>query len=275
MRRTLTLLLALLATLGLLSGCGTSGGDDSAGTTTTKAADDAAGSDDGTDSTEPADDGTETTEPADDGGSGSAATVAELEDLLPTADDVPSEYTLDDSDDGEDSSDGSDDAMDEQFKEACPGLEQLDFLDTSSDDETAQVTFSDPDDRELSVELDPANEDFTEDNIGLIVDAFADCDEVSLTDEDGVDYTISIQAEEDGSRGDFGMRLDMHVAIDFLGTPIELDFAGQAFSVDGVSAFVSTTSGISETETDFTAVPLDEELLGDISDLMENRLNDR
>jgi predicted small secreted protein len=283
MRRSpLLLLLVLLGCLGLLAGCGTSGGEDAdEGATATTAAPDDDGSDDGG-----TDEGTtETTEGgSDDGGSdeGSSASIEALEAILPTVEDVGPGYEVDESsadDDDDDMGDDEDDEadpMDEAFIEACPGLEQLAFLDLDSDDagDSAMISFSDENDRELAVELDPSTEDFTEDNVDALVEAFAGCDDISLTDEDGANFTISIVAERDGSRGDFGMRFDMDVAVDFLGTPIDLQFAGHAFSVDGIAAFVSVTSGISETETTFDMVPLDEELLGDMADLMENRLND-
>lgn len=272
MRRTLLALIALLACLGLVAGCGTSGGDATA-PTTTKAADDGAGTtepSDDSDTTEP----TDTTEPSDD----ASVAVADLEALLPTEEEVGPDYTLDSSsaDGTDDSGDDETDSTDEQFKEACPGLEQLDFLDSAADagDESAMVSFVTEDDREIEVELDPTSEDFTEDNLDQLVEAFSGCEDIEITDEDGISYTISITAEPDGSRGDFGLRVDMDIAIDFMGTPVTFQFAGQAFKIGDVGVFVSATSGLEETETDFTPVPLDEEILSDLSDLMENRVND-
>lgn len=275
MRRRLLLLIALLASLGLVAGCGTSGGEASSTTTTAAPAPDD-GADDAT-TTEPTD--ADEPDQPDDGGTATIS-VEELEALLPTEEEVGNGYVLEEStadgtaetDDDEDT-----DSTDQQFEEACPGLAELDFLDDASDadDSSAMVSFATEDERELEVELDPTSEDFTEDNLDELIDAFADCQDLEITDEDGFTSTISISAQPDGSRGDFGLRLDMDISIDFLGTPVSFQFAGQAFKIDDIAVFVSATSGLEETETDFTPIPLDEELLGDISDLMENRVNDR
>jgi hypothetical protein len=253
MRRPLLLLLTLLATLGLLAACGTSGGQDAPTASE--------------DQTEP------------DGG-GATATREQLEALLPTAEEVGSEYELDESsadgddDDGDD--EDEDDEIDRQFEEACPGIADLDFLDSGSgaDDDAASATFTTEDDREVEVNLDPLLDELNEDNVDALVDALADCTDIEVTDEDGFTLAIDIRAERDDTFGDFGLRMDFEATVTAMGFEIPLTFAGQAFSVDGIGVTISATSGIIEDDEamELTPVPFDEDVLASVSELMAERV---
>ena len=265
MRRTLLLLIALLGTLGLLAGCGTSGGDDATGTTAAN----------GSSADDKTDDGS-------DEGSGSMPTTEELEALLPTAEEVGSDYTEqapDTGDDGEDSADSTDDEMDQKFEEACPGISELEFLDMGSsddgEDDSVTASFATDDDREVEVTLDPTLDQLNEDNLDTLVDALDGCDDIEVTDEEeGFSFTISLQAERDDTYGDFGLAMTFEATIAFFGMEIPLTFAGQAFSVDGIGVTVSATSGVIEDEEAFemTPVPYDADVLADLSALMEERV---
>lgn len=277
MRRTLLALIALLAAVGLLASCGTSGGNDDASTTTAAADDGAA--DEGTSDESGSDEGSSDEGSSDEGSSsGSDATAEELVALLPTAEEVGGDYQLDDSgvDEGDDDSD--DEEMDAQFEEACPGIAELEFLGQGDGQPSAVASFSTEDDREIEVELDPAADELSGDNIDAIVEALADCKGVEVADEEmGGSFTIDIAAERDDTYGDVGLRMDMTATIALFGMEIPFSFAGQAFSVDGIGVFVSATSGVLEDEENFemTPVPLDEDVLASVSELMAERVAER
>ena len=272
MRRSVLLLLALLATVGFVAGCGTSGGDDASPTTTAGKASSSSTSDGSSDTTEPSDattsGSTETT--ATTKGHGAAPTLAELQAILPKASDIGTGYTLQ----GDDSSDDSSDETDKQLEEACPGISKLEFLGQGqSDGSTATANFATEDDREVDVELDPTPTHLTADNVDQIVSTLDGCKDVKVSDDSsGFSIQMSISARREDGYGDFGMRMDMQATVSAMGLEIPLTFAGHAFSVDGVGVYVSATSGVDDSGNDIRPIPYDADILDSVSSLMEDRV---
>ncbi|WP_421119193.1 hypothetical protein ACE2AJ_17790 [Aquihabitans daechungensis] len=281
MRRSpILILLALIPVLSLLASCGASGGDDASTddkTTTTAAASDDEGTDD-----PPVDDETTTTE-GDDGGEdeGSGMTSAALAEILPNAEEIGdgyevSEEDLDDEDeestDDDDAEDEESDPTEEAILEACPGAEILEELDSGSDANPDEVSreFSTDSDATIEVALDPTADDFTAENVNKVVGALADCGTIKTEDEDGNKIEMTITAESTDEFGDYGLQMSMDATFDLMGTPVEIEFRGLIFGVDGATVSVVATSGLDEAT--FESVPGDYDRVPGLSAEMQERI---
>jgi len=279
-RHPILALLVLVPVLSLLASCGASGGTDTAGSdakTTTSAS---ASDDDGTD--EPADETTTTAED-EDGDDGDQPSTEALVDLLPTADEIGPGYEVSDESLGDDADDASDDVqeaddaddeedpLDKALVEQCPGAEFLDELDDSGES-TTEVSRSFENESEATVEvaLDPKPPKFTEDTVGKIVEALADCGTIEATDDDGAGIKMTLKAEEYDDQGDFGIAVEMDAEYTLMGSTIPIEFRGVIFSVDGTAVSVIATSGLDGAT--YALVPGDYDLLPDLAATMEERV---
>lgn len=274
-RHPLLALLVLIPVLSLLAGCGTSGGNDAADSdakTTTTARSDDEGTDDPVDET--------TTTTADDGGdSGDRPSTEELVDLLPTAKEIGPGYTMSDENLGDDPDDdsGSDDSDDEPdpteqaMIDQCPGATFLEELDDSGES-TTEISreFENEAEATIEVALDPEPPKFSEETVGKIVEALADCGTIEATDEDGGSIEMTMTAEEYDEHGDFGVAVEMDAEYSLQGVTIPIAFRGVIFSVDGTAVSVVATSGLDEQT--FEQVPADYDLLPDLAAMMEERV---
>lgn len=264
---------ALLAVLGLLAGCGTSGGEDATSSTTTTAAP--------ADGDRGADDTTTTEAGDEDDGDAAATSVDQLKAILPTLKDLddPAYTDADIQIGGDPDSDDTDDdeSGDDPYDEACPELQELDFLnETDTDDDSVSVTFSTEDEREVEVRLDPTASELTGESLDQIVEALNACGSVSIEDETMGAATVTFAAERDDRFGDRGLRLTMNASFSFFGMAIDVDFLGHAFELNGIGVFVSASSGFEESETSLmgTPVPLDGEHVDAMAKLMDQRVGD-
>ena len=253
MRRTTPLAtLALTASL-VLAGCGTSGGD-GAGT----------GS-------------------GGEGGAGTPAdvTTAQLEEILPTAEDIGPDYVLDEIDssgaeddadeDGTDDTteDETDDSMDAAMDEACPEAAELDWADGIGEDgDEVTASFSTEDGRSLEVGLS-LGAPITEEQVDAMVDALSSCTEIEI-EEDGTAMTMDLSAEKTEGLGDYGMQIAYSFSFDFFGVPFEMSVAGNAFVVDGVGVTVMASSGMDEASME--PIPEDADLVDPLSEEMQGRV---
>ncbi len=136
------------------------------------------------------------------------ATPAQLEAILPTADDVGADYELDESDEDDSTDNDADgDGTDDDMADACPALAELSLEGSAADNED-EVTrsFTADDDRSVEVSLDPTPADLTEDKVAELVDAVNECGTVDLSDDEST-MTMDLSAELDDSFGDYGVRL--------------------------------------------------------------------
>lgn len=268
-RTTRSALLALVPLLALLAACGTSGGDDaspSGDKATTTAA--TGGSED-----------TTTTEGSDDGGDAAGPSSAALADILPTVEDIGEGYEQSDEDLADDPEDDSSDTGDDEsdptedaILEACPGAKVLEELDNTSGDNPDEVSreFATESDQTIEVALDPTGEDFSEENVDTVVEALADCGTIKTTDEDGNEIEMTIEAERDDEFGDYGVKMSMDATFEIMGTPVQIEFRGQIFTVDGVTVSVVATSGLDDTT--FEYVPGDYDKVPELAAEMQDRV---
>lgn len=258
---TRRLLPALLAVALLLVGCGTSGGSGAATTTTTTSS--------GGSTSSGASGSATTTSSAGPGGA-SGITTAQLEKVLPTAEEVGPDYTLDPA--GDDTSGNSEATNDPAFEKACPEAAALDIGGTGAEnDDEAKASFSADDDRGIEVSLDPTPVGMEPKDMAKVIDALNSCEDVELT-EQGTKMTMSMAAKELSGHGDGGIDLTMGLTFTLLGAPLRIEFHGYIFTVDGVGVAVLATSGI---DPDTMQVkPADDDLLGPLADLMEKRVKD-
>lgn len=270
---TLRLLAGAAALLLVLAGCSASGDDSVSSGASTTASD---RSEPSTTTTEA--DGPTTTEdrpdPTTGTGGTSDLTIDDLEAILPSASDVGSGWTArpDDESSGDDTDDDPD-ATERALEEKCPELADLtaELDDPAQGERDTGRVYSGPDDLQLQVGL---KLDATSDVQGM-VDSVEAMDACSVTvTEDGTTSSIDFDARADGSRGDGGVAIDATIRLEdaMLSKPLELQLHMVVFLVDDVGVFVGATDGLSD--ADFTVVPSDPELLGDVADLMENRVED-
>lgn len=248
------LAIAALALLLPLAACGTSGGEDGASA------------------------------PEGDGSSG-APTVAELESILPTAEEVGEGYTVveDDEEDSaddpgtddatDDATDGAaDDATDDAFAEACPGADILEGLD-DADDDADQVTreFENEQQATIEVSLESTPDDITEEKVAELIDVLNECGTIEM-EEDGTSMELTFEAEPYDEHGDYGAQISMEATATVMGIPLEIGFSGVLFSQDGTTVSVTASSGLDEDT--FEQVPADDELIAPLAELMSQRLAD-
>jgi hypothetical protein len=282
MRRLLLPVLAVVALATFVTACGASGG-------AARKTDDRRTSSDGTSSDATSSDGTSSDNGSDDTGSDETGsddtgsdttdetfTTAELEDILPTVDDVGPEYHLaeDDSSDSSDSdsSDSSDDTMDQAMLEACPGLEV--FQDMPSDDTEDELTakFEDATGAGVEVSLDPSPEELTEDKLDQIVEALNGCDTITFTDPDMGDVEMRLAAERDDTYGEMGAHVTMGFSFSFMGTALDFSLEGNVYLSRGLGVSVMVSSGLDDST--FETVPPPTELLPKLAAEMERRVAD-
>lgn len=255
MRRTPILaLLVLVPVLSLLAACGASGGEQGAG------------------SDQAATTAAENDEPP---------STAALADALPTVDDVGNGYEMSEEDlDGEasndpdedDDNDGSD-PTDQAIIDACPGAEILNELE-NEDDSSDEITreFSKAGDVSIEVGLDPTPGNFTEETVDKVIEALADCETITTTDEEtGGEIELTLEAERNDDYGDFGLELSMSATFELLGQPVSIEFQGVIFSVNGVTASVVATSGFDEDT--FEVVEGDYDLVPELATLLDERVS--
>ena len=254
--RRIAATLSVAALLFAGAACSAEGDDASPDTT---AAGDVSTTDGGGDATTT----TESTDPVD---------PSDLEALLPSDDDIPSEYVRQPDDSSDDSSDSE---LDAELEKACPDAVRIgDLIDDGSDD-SDQVSRSwktEDDDREIEVQLKPANEKDVP--VEDFIDAINSCDVIE-TDLNGTAATLELAAES-LDLGDEAMKLEMTITFEILGEPTELVLHGFMFHRDGVAAQVSATSGLAQTgATDFEVVDADvdvaEQLAADLDDAIQSR----
>lgn len=244
------LAIAALALLLPLAACGTSGGEDGASA------------------------------PEGDGSS-SAPTEAELESILPTAEEVGEGYTVvtDDADDADDDDQGTDDtaedteaddATDDAFAEACPGADILEGLD-SADDDADQVAreFENEQQATIEVSLESTPDDITEEKVAELIDVLNECGTIEM-EEDGTSMELTFEAEPYDEHGDYGAQLSMEATATVMGIPLEIGFSGVLFSQDGTTVSVTASSGLDEDT--FEQVPADDQLIAPLAELMSQRL---
>lgn len=186
LRRTLP---AVFAGALLLTACGSSGGSDSSKDTTTTAA---------SKTTTTADDTTTTA--AD---SGDDPTPDQLAALLPTAEEVGGDWTLDESDNPADS------AIEAATEEQCPGAAAL--LAPAADDEPT-VAFTTETGQTLRITLATGAEEIGAEQLQGAVDEINDCDAVTAEDG-GYTYTASFSAAPNDTYGDEGVQISAAVNI--------------------------------------------------------------
>lgn len=200
-------------------------------------------------------------------------TVADLETILPTAREVGGSYDIDDS--GGDNDSSSDPASDAAFETACPGASDLFESDVDDDEESAEVSMQDGDNRVFEVTLDPVPDPvFDEDSIDQLVDAINGCDTVIFTDDDGWDFTIDLEVERDDAFGDVGVLMSMEVTLDRseLDAPLEIGYTLRSFLVDTVTVSVSASDGIDDVT--YETIPRDDTIVEEYAEVMETRVID-
>ena len=260
------LLLALVATIFVLAGCGASGGDDA--TPTTAAAPGGSAS---------------TITPATGGGTqpvpepATTVTSQELEAILPTAEDIGPAYTVKADDGGDDEDDvttttepGEQDPNEAAFDKACPKAKELDLMDDEVNEDEVGVEFETEDDRGIEVTLDPTPGTMDEDSLDQIIEAFNDCGVVEFEDPQSGPVKMELSAKRLDDLGDFGVEVKLDTELTLFGVPISVGFHGYLFSVDGVGVTVTSSTGLDPST--FGTVPGDDDLLPTISDEMETRV---
>jgi hypothetical protein len=248
MRRSL--ILVLMAGSLLVAACGTSGGD---ATTTTAAP--------------------------------PAFTSEDLEAILPAASDIGPDYTLEESSDDEsggaaededddEATTGADeeDPSDKAFEEACPKAQELDLMDDEADenDDEVSVEFSTPRDQGIEVALDPTPGEMDEAKLEELIEAFNDCGTIEYEDPDTGTISMTLSAEPLEDVGDFGADVSLRASLELFGVPIEIDFRGYLFVVDGVGVTVTASGGIDSGT--FEATPGEADLLPGLAAEMETRV---
>ena len=250
-------LLAVAATSAiLLAGCSTSGSSDAA-TSTTKPK---------VSSTTELEKTTTTTEvdaPAD------GPSSSDLEALLPTADDLGPDWSVDDSvvDSAED--DASDKALDEQ----CPDAAALTQNGSDKEDEV-KANFQNDDSSAMEVSLTSSATDLSDKDLQTAVDAINDCDDVTVTDSDGVTTTFSFEADLDPDYGDQGIRLQAEVTLDggTIPQPVSLMVYAVFFRYGSAGVSITGTDGIDQ-ET-FETIDVDTDLLLQLADDLDQQVSD-
>ncbi len=257
MRRTPVLaLLVLVPVLSLLAACGASGGDGrtSAGNTSS------------------------TSSTTAEEGDARSATSADLADILPTVEDIGEGYEVSDEDlddtpaEPTDDDSATADPTQKAILEACPGAKILDELDSGSSDNADEVSreFSTDADATVEVSLDPTVGTFTAENADKVVQALADCGTIKTTDEDGAKIEMTIEAEPTEEHGDYGLKMTMEATFELMGAPVNIEFRGLIFSVDGTVVSVVATSGLDDATFQF--VPGDYDLVPDLATEMQDRV---
>lgn len=237
-------LVAALASLVTLASCGVSGGNDTTATT---------GS-------------TTTTKPDDDPVSADA-----LRALLPTVAEVGPEYEVAEKDDPEEDDDQQFEAA---VRTACPNAAA--FLDdaSSSDDDDIAREFETPDDRTISVTLNPDPRNLGEDELDRLIGVINGCDTIDIEDEDEISASLDLEAERDDTYGDRGMVMQMHVAFGsgLLPEPIELDARIRVFTVGPVSVSINAGDGIDETT--LATIPGDVDIIDTLAADLQTKVED-
>lgn len=190
----------------------------------------------------------------------------DLEALLPTEDDLPSNYARQPDEDEDDDEDADDDDLDAAMEAACPDAAVI--LDANDDDDAnddAEVsrTFETVEDQSVEITIRPAND--REVDVEALIAAYNDCD-VLETELGGNPTTIDFSADT-LDRGDDGAQLVMDMVVSYEGQDYDVSIHGFLFRRDGISVQVSAQSGLLD---DGTTVPGDV----DVAELVAERIDD-
>ncbi|WP_426573371.1 hypothetical protein [Aquihabitans sp. McL0605] len=253
MRRSL--IVALIAASLLFAGCGTSGGDD------------AATDDDGAAVTTTAADSS-TTE-----AQHAPVSKADLESILPTADDIGPAYTVKEPDHeqgGTTTTTVAEDPADAALAKACPEAAKLGLMDDEVNDDEVAREFSTQDGRGIEITLDPTPTGMSDAAVDDIVEALNSCDTITYTDPDSGKVSMDLSAERLADIGEYGVDVSLKASFELFEVPVALEFHGYLFVVNGVGVTVTASSGLDQST--FETVPADTDRLEPLSIEMEQRV---
>jgi hypothetical protein len=167
-------------------------------------------------------------------------TKEELDAIMPTDENVPGDYELEEGTRVSDQvNDEDEDGTNDVLEKACPAMDLLSLGGTTGDNENEVIrSFTAPDGRVIEVAVNPTPQ-LTVGNASQLVDAINECGRVRQR-EGGAELIIDFSAELDDSFGDYGLRVNMEAKADGLDA---LEFQGQFFVVDGVGVSVFASSG--------------------------------
>ncbi|HET8930742.1 MAG TPA: hypothetical protein VFN21_08805 [Acidimicrobiales bacterium] len=196
-------------------------------------------------------------------------TEADLQGLLPTAEQVGADFRVDsDEDDDDDNPFG--DALDD----ACPALAEL--SDDDDSDADAEREFSSADDRTVTVSLadDVANSQVPDEAaLDEVVDAVDDCGTISFT-SDGIDFTAGIDMELDDAFGDFGViyTMDFRAESAQLPAPMVFDAVARMYVMGDVAVVVSALGSVDSTTLE--TIPADADIVDRLAEQLESDLGE-
>lgn len=202
---------------------------------------------------------------------GSSVSEADLEGLLPTAEQVGADFSVDTEDDD---TDDDDPAFDEALEQACPALAEV--TDDDDGDPDAERDFTTADDRSVSVSLagDVATSDVPdEDALRRVVDVVADCDTISFP-SDEIDFTVEINMELDDTFGDYGViyTMDFLAESDQLPAPMEFGAVARMYVIGDVRVVVSATGNVDSTTLE--TIPPDVDIVDRLAEQLESDLGE-
>lgn len=198
-------------------------------------------------------------------------TVADLEAILPTAEEVGRGYQVQPSTGDDESAD--DDTTEAAVEAACPGMEGA-FGDLGGDNtDASEVSMLDADNRGFEVKINAAP-GLSPETLDEQVATINGCGVIDFTNDDGSDITIILGAERTDDFGEVAVNFTMDMTVDHesLAAPYEIGFVSRSFRVGSLSSTIMVVDGGDPATME--AFPAHNDLLDEYSAEMETRLTD-
>ncbi|CAN5515333.1 hypothetical protein BH10ACT1_BH10ACT1_32570 [soil metagenome] len=253
----LALVLFTIATL-TLGACSAAGSDDASTTSSVDQSSTTA-----VDETTTTDGDTTTTEAQD---PSDGPTSDDLEAILPTAADIGSGWSVDPDDDGD--STQTDDQLDEQ----CPDVAALEDL--SDEDLDVEQDFTNDDNQQVVVKLNPSARAVSDDELDEYVDAANACTGSIVDDEDGTTTKFAFDVSRTDEFGDQGIQIEGTITVSGGGLPkpVTITIYNLNYRIGSVSVEVSGQDGIDGAT--YASVPFDPDLLVTLGRDLESQVSE-